>query len=261
MSQDTIQPLLALLEQLLGPQGCPWDRAQTPESMRRHLLEETYEVLDEISVKPAKPQDLCEELGDLLYTVLLTATIAGKAHGFSLDQVVKGVCSKLIDRHPHVFSDSTKPVTAAEGLSVWEAQKAKKNPNRSRLAGVPSSLPALLTAHRQGEKAAAVGFDWPSHHGVLDKVEEELGELKEAILDQQPADISHEIGDLLMATASLGRHLQLSAEDSLRSANARFRSRFEHMEQLAKDQDIALQHQSPEQLERLWELAKEQENA
>lgn len=252
-STKQLQRLVEIIATLRGPNGCNWDRSQDLVSMRAYLLEETYEALAALDALSATGNDapLEEELGDLLFVVLLLCQIATDEQRFDLDSVCNQIAQKMITRHPHIFSQRNKTKPASLKLN-WENQKAEANAQRSRLAGVPRILPALARTHIQGKKAAAIGFDWSDYAGVLDKIEEEQNELQEALARQDKSAIQHEYGDLLMAVANLGRHIQVSPEEALREANDRFATRFRHMEQATTN----LATLSAEQLEVLWERAK-----
>ena len=278
--------LVDIVVRLREPEGCPWDRAQDVATMRPYLLEEAHEVLDAMDAlsgpdsAPKQVQTLREELGDLLFVVALVARIAQERGWFSLDDAARGIGMKMVVRHPHVFGDDARHRAEAEGgapgsIAAWEARKARQGGEdgrpRSRLAGVPGSLPSLLRAHRQGEKAAAAGFDWPDRQAVLAKVHEELAELEEALALHPPATssrtaetgmpaahptVEHELGDLLMAVAELGRHIGAPPEAALRRANDRFRRRFEEVERLAWQNGNVLSELDDAQLDALWEQAK-----
>ena len=260
MSQNR-PPLLELVEivaRLRGPDGCPWDREQTLQSMRPYLLEEVYELLDAME-HDAGVDGLEGELGDALFVLLLITQIGADAGRLTLDSVAQRITNKMMKRHPHVFGDGADDANPG-GIAAWEARKQTEG--RSRLAGVPRSLPALLRAHRQGEKAASVGFDWTEVAQVMDKVSEEIGELREAIEAADPSAIEHELGDVLMSLASLGRHLDTPPEAALRRANDRFASRFATLERLAKEDGVALTGSSdPDWLDALWERAKQEEKS
>jgi MazG family protein len=247
-----LQALVDIVRRLRGPDGCPWDKSQDLSTMRPYLLEETYEVLEAMDGEGT--ESISAELGDLLFVVLLVAQIAQDAGVGSLDEAISSIVNKMIVRHPHVFGDG--PDSDAPGsIHAWENRKAK--PGRSRLAGVPASLPGLLRTHRQSEKAAAIGLDWSNHDGVLAKIQEEMNELLEALSDGDTAAISHEYGDLLMATANLGRHIDVPPEAALRCANDRFRTRFGRLEDLAAQRGLQLGPDTdPAALDALWETVK-----
>jgi len=253
--------LVAIVDHLRGPDGCPWDRSQTLSSIRPYLLEECYEVLDAIDA--GRIDLLREELGDLLFMVVFLARMCQEApEPFGLDEVARGIAHKMVERHPHVFAGDAEPDHEDPGsIDAWEARKSRdpKKQRRSRLDGVPRSLPALLRAHRQGEKAAATGFDWPDRHGVLDKVKEELAELEAAVERGDAAAVEHEYGDVLMAMATLGRHVGATPEEALRAANDRFANRFGHMEDMARARALDLSELDPDAQEALWQAAKRRE--
>lgn len=238
--------LVAIVDRLRDPGGCPWDRKQDLRSMRPYLLEELHEVLD--AIEEGDDEALQEELGDLLFNVLMTARIARDEGRFDLEDVARRIADKMERRHPHVFGDDPH---AAGTLAEWEA--IKERPGRSRLDGVPRTLPALLCAHRQGEKAAAAGFDWPDAHSSMAKVHEELAEVTDAIAKDEPEAIFHEIGDLLLAICSLARKLGVPPEDALQAANNRFARRFREMERLADERGLAMPRAD---LDALWNEAK-----
>ena len=255
-----LNKLIEIISILRGKDGCPWDKSQDLSSMRPYLLEETYETLeamDNLSAENANKM-LEEELGDLLFVVLMLCQIGTDENRFTLESVCQRIGEKMTVRHPFVFLEKNNTVqNAKKSIQSWESEKAKRNPNRSRLDGVPNALPALLQTHRQGEKAAGVGFDWPNVEGVFNKMEEERQELMEAMTKNSPEAIEHEYGDLLMATAHLGRHLNCPPEEALRIANSRFKSRFQQMEQMASKHHLSLSEMTSDQLELLWEDAKQ----
>lgn len=234
---------------LRGLGGCPWDREQTHQSLRRYVLEEAYEVaevLDEWDGSAEQAEKLAEELGDLLLQVYLQAEIGDEEDLFSLGDVFQAITTKLIRRHPHVFGD-VMVRDAAHVVRNWEtikqAERAAKGEDpraESALRGVPKSAPALEQAHELGRKAAKVGFDWPDTRGVLDKVAEEAHELAEAAAAGDPEHATAELGDLLFALSRLADHLHLRPEEALHAANQRFRRRFERMEARARREDRAL---------------------
>lgn len=221
--------------------------------MRPYFVEETYEVLD--AIDSGDPNALREELGDLLFQIVLVSEMAHQAGWFDLQDVARGIGQKMIERHPHVFEEGHD---ADSSVAAWEERKAaKRGPEASLLDGVPRALPALLRAHRMGERVSRVGFDWPDVDGVRAKVDEELAELEEAMDTGDPHDIRAEYGDLLLATANLGRHLGVGPEEALREANAKFEQRFRKVEDLARTAGTPLDRLDHDALEALWARAKE----
>jgi MazG family protein len=249
--------LVDIMARLRAPGGCPWDREQSRETLRPYVIEEAYEVLE--AIDHDDPEGLRDELGDLLLQVVFHAEIARERGEFDVADVCRAIGDKLERRHPHVFADVTVR-DSEEVARNWAAIKARervaKGGSDTALAGVPASLPALLAAERLGEKASRVGFDWSSVAGVIEKVREELGELEAAVAARDGAATGHELGDLLLAVANLGRHLDHSAEMVLRAANARFACRFQEMERQALRDGVPLRERSPDTLERLWQDAK-----
>ena len=260
--------LVEIIARLRAPDGCPWDRAQTPQTLRSYLVEETYEVLDALDAEDWT--ELQEELGDVLLQVVLHAQLMAEAGRFGIADVVETIAEKMVRRHPHVFGDTTadSPDEVSRNWArIKAAEKRAKagvgadDAQRSVLDGVPTSAPALIQAQRLGEKAAKVGFDWPSTAEVFDKVAEESRELS-AEIDHADADnrkqaIDHELGDLLFTLTSLARHLDLDAESALRKANARFGRRFRFVEaQLARGGEDVYATSAP-RLEALWQAAKQ----
>ena len=260
--------LVEIIARLRAPDGCPWDRAQTPQTLRPYLVEETYEVLDALDAEDWT--ELQEELGDVLLQVVLHAQLMAEAGRFGIADVVETIAEKMVRRHPHVFGDATadSPDEVSRNWArIKAAEKRAKagtgtdDVQRSVLDGVPASAPALIQAQRLGEKAAKVGFDWPSAAEVFDKVAEESRELS-AEIDHADADnrkqaMEHELGDLLFTLTSLARHLDLDAESALRKANARFGRRFRFAEaQLARGGEDVYATSAP-RLEALWQAAKQ----
>ncbi|HEY0263896.1 MAG TPA: nucleoside triphosphate pyrophosphohydrolase [Granulicella sp.] len=257
---DPIVRAIAIMARLRAPDGCPWDREQTFDTIKRHTLEETYEVFDAIE-RRAWPE-LRDELGDLLLQVLFYSQMAAEEGYFTIDDVARGLTEKLIRRHPHVFGD-TEAADSDAVLRNWEqikqAEKAAA-PQRpeSLLGDIPRSMPAMLEAAKIGSRAAKVGFDWPDPAGLFDKLQEEIAELHAELApgpERSHAAVEEELGDLLFTAVNLARHLRVDPEMALRSTNAKFRARFVEMERLAGSSD-ALKVLSPERLEELWASAK-----
>jgi len=252
---QSLSRLVEIMQRLLAPDGCPWDREQTLESLRPYVIEEAHEVVD--AIDGGTPEHLREELGDLLLQIVFQAELARARDWFGPDDVVSGICDKLIRRHPHVFGDEQLS-TSAEVLANWEVIKAKEKAGRGVLEGVPKALPALLRALRVGEKAARVGFDWPALAGARSKVDEELAELDMAIASGDVRRAEQELGDVLFALVSVARKLDLDPEAALRGTLDRFGQRVSRVEDMVKTQGSQLSEQSAAQLDVLWERAKEQ---
>jgi MazG family protein len=250
------------MDKLLAPppDGCPWDREQTLQTLEPFLIEEAYEVLEAIDAGDAREH--CEELGDLLFQIVFQAELRAREGAFGIDDVVRAIATKMIRRHPHVFGDA-KVKNTDEVLANWGQLKAaehkEKGIERRALDGVPVNLPALLRAQRIGEKAAAVGFDWPDIAGVRAKVLEELAEIDEAVAGGDRAHIEHEVGDLLLAASRLAAKLGVAPEDALRSAVRRFQGRFEAMEARVIGRGAKVAETPLEELDRIWNEVKQVE--
>ena len=244
------------MAQLRAPGGCPWDREQTFDSIRRYTLEETYEVLDAIERRDWA--GLKDELGDLLLQVLFYAEMAQEAKLFTLQDVTDNLSEKLIRRHPHVFANREGVETSAQVLQNWEQIKKSERANvasereASLLDGVPRSLPALMEASKLGSKAASIGFDWREAAPVLEKLQEELDELRQAIAFGEKKAQEEELGDVLFTVVNLARKLGVQSEFALRASNAKFRRRFAAMESSGS----SIAELGPEGLEKLWDRAK-----
>jgi tetrapyrrole methylase family protein/MazG family protein len=248
--------LVRIMERLRGPNGCPWDREQTHESIKPYLIEEAYEVAE--AIESSDVDELRKELGDLLLQIVFHAQLAQEAGRFGIEDVVRAIIEKMVRRHPHVFA-GVEVKDSDEVLRNWskiKSEERKDSDDRSALAGVPRALPALLRAHRLAEKAAHVGFDWNNPHEVLDKVREELGELETALAQGDRNEVEAELGDLLFALASLARHLDLHSEDALQRASDRFLRRFRYIEQRLSEQQRDVHAASTAELNVLWEEAK-----
>jgi tetrapyrrole methylase family protein/MazG family protein/ATP diphosphatase len=224
--------LVALMQRLLAPDGCPWDREQDFASLRRYVLEEACEVID--AIDKGEPKAIEEELGDLALQVVFLGELARKQGLFGPDDVVRSIIEKLVRRHPHVFADE-KAEDVEAVLRNWEQIKAEEKRDRGVLDGVPRALPALLRAQRIGEKVSRVGFDWPDGRGSRAKLAEEVAELDEAIESGQKARIEAELGDVLFALVNLARHYDIDAEGALRGTSDRFSRRFAHVEKRVKE--------------------------
>jgi len=256
--QTGFENLVTIMRRLRAPGGCPWDAEQTHESLTRYLLEETYEVIEAIDLRSA--EQLKEELGDLLLQPVFHAAIAEEAGSFTIEDVIRNLCDKLIRRHPHVFGDVVISDSSAQ-IENWERIKKieKGEERKSALSGVPPHLPALLRAQKITEKAALVGFDWEHVDQVVAKVMEELGEFEEAMASGDNERMEAELGDLLFAIVNLGRFLSINPEEALRKTISRFQQRFSHVEERLIAQGRHMNTTALEEMDRLWEEAKELE--
>ena len=252
-SHYTVDDLRRIMEALRAPDGCPWDRTQTHQSIRTNMLEEAYEAAD--AIDRGDMDNLKEELGDVLLQVVFHAQMAREAGRFTFDDVVDGVCRKLIFRHPHVFGEQT--AGDAEGaLSAWDAQKRREKGQRTTadaMDSVARAMPALMRAEKLQGKAAKAGFDWPEIGPALDKVSEELSELRRAV--EENTNVEEELGDLLFAAAKAGRFAGVDPEHALQLACDKFIRRFRRVEALA---DKPLDQLDLLALEGLWRRAKEE---
>jgi tetrapyrrole methylase family protein/MazG family protein len=239
--EDSLTQLVKVIHRLQEPDGCPWDREQTHQSLARHLLEETHEALE--AVDSGDPERLREELGDLLLQVVFHAEIGAREGAFDIDDVAQTVVDKLIKRHPHVFGD-VKVSSADEVLVNWERIKSEEKGEHPVDHEIPPSLPALARASKVQRRAAGIGFDWRTREGALSKVREELDELENA----PPERVEEEMGDLLFAVASLGRRMNVDTETALRKATNRFAERFERMKSEAAAEGIRLEDLSESDL-------------
>jgi XTP/dITP diphosphohydrolase/ATP diphosphatase len=255
-----LQEAVAIMARLRAPNGCPWDREQTFDTIKRHTLEETYEVFDAIE-RRAWP-DLKDELGDLLLQVLFYAQMASEAGYFTISDVAVNLNAKLIRRHPHIFA-GVEATDADAVLRNWEQikraeKKASSAAHESMLDDIPRTMPAMLEAGKLGSKAAKVGFDWPNTDGLFEKLQEEISELQAELTPSEPGNsvtAEEELGDLLFTAVNLARHLKIDPESALRASNAKFRRRFRAMESAAGGKD-GLAARTSAELEDLWSKAK-----
>jgi len=256
-----LSALTEVMARLRDPQGgCPWDLEQSFASLVPHTLEEAYEVAE--AAESGDPAALCDELGDLLFQVVFYARIAEENQLFDLADVGAAITAKLIRRHPHVFADAVV-ADAAEQTREWERIKAAERQPQpgstvgSALAGVSGALPAMTRAAKLSRRAARVGFDWPDHDGVLNKIDEELGELRDELGNPTDGDsVAHELGDLMFSCVNLARKLELDPEATLRAANRRFESRFGFIEDALQRQGKRVEDAPAQELEALWQRAK-----
>ncbi|MCL2706667.1 MAG: nucleoside triphosphate pyrophosphohydrolase [Dehalococcoidia bacterium] len=244
--------LVQLIASLRGPSGCPWDREQTHESLREHLLEESYEVLE--ALDNADSAKLCSELGDLLLQVVLHAQVSKEVGGFDMGDVIESVSRKLIYRHPHVFSSGCGAKDADEVLVRWEELKKKERKDEdSMLDGVPKILPALAYSQSVQDRVARVGFDWSCDDAILDKLAEEIAEVKEVTA---PHERAVEFGDVLFTLSNYARHQDIDLESALRESNHKFYRRFSYMEKLCCERKLNLSGMTPHEKNALWNEAK-----
>jgi MazG family protein len=269
----TFDDLVALMSRLRSPEGCPWDREQTYSTLAPMLLEEAYEAFDAVEeAREGRPENLCEELGDLLFQIVFYAQVARERGEFTIDDVTGAIHSKMVRRHPHVFGDLTVRDND-ELLRNWEAMKAEEKrvagkdggEESSLLDGVSRKAPALMEAHQLTTKAARVGFDWQRVEEIFDKLHEEIDELREAIREHMEAGseaeagqqrVREELGDLLFAVTNIARHLQVEPEAALKLTNRKFRRRFRHIERGLRARGRQLGAATLDEMEELWQEAK-----
>ena len=256
MKKYTIVDLRSILVRLRGENGCPWDRAQTHQSIKKSMIEECYEAID--ALDSGDDHAFANELGDVLLQVAFHSRIAEERGAFDFDDVVNEICTKLITRHTHVFGGD-KAASAEEALGQWEKNKKKEknlDSYTAMLKDVPRYLPSLMRSEKIQKKAAGVGFDWDETDGVYDKINEEIEELKEATASGVEGKTEEEFGDLLFSVVNLGRHLGLTPEISLAKASDKFINRFEKMEEKALSEGLDLANTPPDKLDELWNSVK-----
>ncbi len=268
----SIDELRAIMAFLRSDRGCPWDRVQTHDSIKKNLLEEAYEAIDAIDSE--KPERLCDELGDVLMQVVFHAQMASEKDQFTFDDVIAGICRKLISRHTHLFGQDQADTPEAV-LDTWEKNKLKEKGLRSQsevLQDVPRSLPALQRSYKVQQKAAQVGFDWDSPAGPRQKILEELAEIEASVQDAAvqtaAGTISHEqggrlvaaeVGDLLFAVVNYARHLKVQPEMAASQSTDKFIRRFTRMEQLARAEGLVFDNMTLNEMDELWAVAKQEE--
>lgn len=258
-----MKQLIDIMARLRDPAvGCPWDREQTFETILPHTIEEAYEVAD--AIERGDMGELRDELGDLLFQVVFYAQMASEGGHFSFDDIVTAICEKMVRRHPHVFGEEVIE-DAEQQTRAWEKHKARERAAKeddqaaSHLDGVAKALPALIRASKLQRRASQVGFDWPDVSGVIEKIEEELEEVRDELKQEIHHRVEEEIGDLLFACVNLARYAEVDAEAALRKANAKFERRFLSIEQTLAAEGRTLQGATLDEMDRLWDLAKEQE--
>jgi len=255
--------LIEIIAELRGDHGCPWDKEQTPETLKRFVLEEAYEVCE--AIDSGCPEALCEELGDLLLQIVLQSQIAREFDRFEIAAVVRGICEKLIRRHPWVFAD-VEVNSASDALNHWEEIKQTEKAETAGSAAetlydrLPAALPALMKAHQVQSKASHVGFDWERPEPALEKVAEELGEVQTA-LTGPPERLTEELGDLLFAVVNVARLAGVDAEQALTAATRKFAQRFARIDKAARQQGTSLEALSLAQMDALWDAEKATEAA
>jgi tetrapyrrole methylase family protein/MazG family protein len=246
---------LKIMERLRGKGGCPWDKEQTRESLKPFILEEAYELIE--AIDGGDPEKIKEELGDLLFQVVFQCQIAKEKGEFEISEVIEKIGKKLISRHPHVFGDA-ECRTSDEVAVQWEEHKKREGKlSASILEGVPKALPALLRDHRLQDRAARVGFDWEKVEDVLKKLNEELKEFNKALETKKQDEIEHEFGDILFMLVNVSRFIGVNPEDALRKTIAKFISRFHYIEKNAAHQGRKLSEMTLEEMDKLWEEAKD----
>jgi tetrapyrrole methylase family protein / MazG family protein len=257
-SGEKFQELVAIMARLRAPDGCPWDREQTFDTIKPFTLEETYEVLDAIDQRDWP--GVAEELGDFILQAVFYAQMASEQGLFSIDDSLDAINQKLVRRHPHIFGEKSAE-NAGEVLQIWgevkaAEKKAKGKPEETLLGGVPRSLPALMEAQQIASKAAGVGFDWENPDQVIEKLHEELAEFDNARRNQGQAELEDELGDMLFVLVNLARFVKVDPEQALRRTNAKFRARFGYIERKLAERGRKLQDSNIQEMEALWQEAK-----
>lgn len=253
---NALAQLVRLMAQLRGPDGCPWDKKQTPDSLKPFLIEECYEVVD--ALEDGSPDKVRDELGDLLFQIVFHARIAEERGQFTLHDVITAIHEKMTRRHPHVFGDE-KLSTDKEVLANWEELKKKEKAHKDRksiLEGVPKELPSLLRAHRLQERAARVGFDWNHLNEALPKLDEEIAEFKEALTGGDAGRIEDELGDVFFMLVNVSRFLGVNPDEALRKTISKFIHRFRYIEEHAENAGRSMNDMTIEEMEKLWQESK-----
>ena len=257
--KKNLEDLIGLIKRLRGPEGCPWDREQKATDIKSYLTGEVYEVLDAIDME--NTSKIKEELGDLLFLIIFLTDIFSERGDFDIYEVIDTVTDKMIKRHPHVFGNK-RVKNSDEVKANWrkiKEEEGKPFSGESILDGVPEFLPALFQAQLLAQKASQVGFDWQTSHQVISKIEEELGELKKSIEYGENKATEKELGDLFFSLVNLGRFMKVDSEKALRNANKKFINRFHYIEKSLSDAGRDITHASLEEMDQLWEKAKEHE--
>lgn len=250
---------IKIISRLRGPDGCPWDMKQTPQSLKTYLIEEAHELME--ALEADNPAHVREELGDLLFQIVLLNNIYAEKNYFNMDDVIETITAKMIRRHPHVFADSeakTEEELRRQWISIKSREKGKKNTPGALLSSIPKSLPALRRAHRISERAARTGFEWPDMEEALDKLDEEIREFKEAMRSGRREEMFEEMGDILLTLVNVGRLAGANSEEALQSATAKFTDRFAKMEQILEQSGKTFPPMSKEEMLEIWEEAKKQ---
>jgi len=252
------QELLNIMEKLRGEKGCPWDKEQTRESLKPYIVEEAYELLE--AIEENDPEKIKEELGDLLFQIVFQSQIARENKEFDMSDIIDKIAKKMVSRHPHVFGNTTCS-TSDEVVAQWEVQKKREGKLReSILEGVPETLPSLLRAHRLQKRAAGVGFDWKRADDVLEKLDEELKEFKEALGTKNKDMIEDELGDIFFMLVNMSRFIGVNPEDAHRKTISKFIHRFRYIEMKAAEQGRKLSDMTLEEMDKLWDEAKGRES-
>jgi tetrapyrrole methylase family protein/MazG family protein len=254
---EKFDKLVEIMEILRSEKGCPWDRVQNHDTLKRYLLEETYELIEAIENKD--PKSIKEELGDLILQIVFHSQIAKEQGNFDINDVIDSIIQKMIGRHPHVFGEAEFK-TPEEVLNQWDERKKEEGKlGSSILEGIPLALPSLLKAYKIQSRVAKVGFDWDNVDGVIDKIKEELKEVQEAIKIGEKIKIEEEIGDLLFSLVNLARFLRIDPETALRKTNRKFEKRFKRLEKLAQQKGKSLKDMTLSEMDSLWEEIKNSE--
>jgi tetrapyrrole methylase family protein/MazG family protein len=248
---DKFETFRTIVERLRGEGGCPWDRRQTHDSLKKYLVEESYEVLEAIDRNDMP--SLSEELGDLWLQIMLHSQIAAESGEFSLEDVLRSINTKMITRHPHVFGGQEIADAEEASISWQEIKEREKGSSQSLLEGIPGSLPALAYSQTVGGRVAAIGFDWEKDDDIIDKLVEEIEELKNAAT---PEERNHEFGDVLLVLSSVARRMDIDLESALRQANARFTRRFQYIEGICRERGLDLRGMKLAEMNEIWDEAK-----
>ncbi len=255
-ADSAFKKLTEIVDTLMGENGCPWDKVQTRETLKPYLVEEAYETLEALDSN--NPEEIKEELGDLLYQILFHAKISENKNEFNITDVVESISGKMVHRHPHVFKGETLE-TPEEVVTQWEEIKSKEKGKAKResiLDGIPPHLPGLLRAQKLQKKAAKHGFDWDQVSAVFDKLDEEVAEFKEAVLSEKEIDMAAELGDILFVLVNIAKFKKIDAEEALRATNNKFIQRFQYIEQEVSRRGKTVKKTPLDELEQYWQEAK-----